>query len=277
MNTSDRFEHKKSLGQHFLNSPVVPRWMCDAANLNMGETVVEVGPGTGALTREILDRGASVIALEADQRAIDRLTDTFADEIARGTLTVYHADIRSFDLASLPLTEHGYTVIANIPYYLSGMLFRIFLSHTVQPRTVVFLTQKEVAKRATSSHARGEKESLLALSVQLYGTPRYVRTVPRTHFIPQPNVDSAIIAIDNITRTRTESIDVPHFFQLLHLGFGQKRKQLLGNLSAAYPRAQLTHIFSTLELAPTVRPEDLPLDIWLQLAKQLPPIPLSTP
>lgn len=264
-----KFEHKKSLGQYFLNSPAVPRWMCDAAHVSPGQTVVEIGPGTGALTRELLARGARVIALEADPRAIESLMRTFADACATDTLIVHRADIRTFDLDSLGLADQGYSVIANIPYYLSGLLFRMFLEAKAQPHTLVFLTQKEVAKRAAASTARGEKESLLSLSIQTYGTPRYVRTVARTHFTPQPNVDSGIVAIEDISRARLRDIEPEHFFHILRLGFGQKRKQLLGNLAGEYARAQLIDIFSTLGLRPDVRAEDVALEKWLELAEML--------
>src|SRR5690606_300861 len=140
----------------------------------------------------LLARKAVVIALEADVRAIEVLRKTFPKEIERGNLTIHHADIRSFDYGSLPeLKDHGYKVVSNIPYYLSGMLFREILEAKVQPTDLVFLVQKEVAKRIVSDAERNEKESLLSLSVKVYGTPKYVKTVSRGHFAPAPNVDSA--------------------------------------------------------------------------------------
>ncbi len=265
---AQRFETKKSLGQHFLNSPTVPRFMCDAAFIEPGDVVVEVGPGTGILTDEILARGANVIALEADKRANEVLEEKFADAIAENRLTIHHVDMRTYDLADLSLPKR-YKVVANIPYYLSGMLFRTFLEHHPQPETIVFLVQKEVAKRITASRERGEKESLLSLSVKLYGMPEYVRKVPRGHFTPPPKVDSAIVAIRNISTDRLSGIDAERFFALLHLGFGKKRKQLLGNLSETYSRETLTHIFSTLDLSLSVRAEDLDLETWLLLARSL--------
>lgn len=265
----DHFEHKKSLGQHFLNSDVVPRWLCDAAELHPDEVVLEIGPGTGALTRELLARGVRVIALEADTRAITILTDTFADELASNRLTIHHTDVRTLDLSTLGLQDQQFKVVANIPYYLSGFLFRTLLEAPIQPNTLVFLTQKEVAKRATSSLDRGDKESLLSLSVQAFGTPRYVRTVTSGHFTPPPKVDSGIIAISNISRAAFTNIDQTFFFDVLHLGFGQKRKQLLGNLSKTYDREQLTHIFSTSSLSLSTRAEDVPLEKWLILVEKL--------
>ena len=218
----------------------------------------------------ILSRKARVIAIEADARATKILTETFADEIANDRLILKHADVREETFLQSPhLTDHGFKVVANIPYYLSGMLFRTLLEGKVQPSTLVYLVQKEVAKRATSSLARGEKESLLSLSVKAYGTPEYVKTVSRGHFTPMPNVDSAIIAVRNIGRDNFADLDPSFFFELLHIGFGKKRKQLLGDLSASFVRNQLTHIFSTLSISVSTRAEDLPLQTWLDLARSL--------
>ena len=268
---SESFAHKKSLGQHFLNSDIVPRWLCDAADLNPGESVLEIGPGTGALTRELLARGAAVTALEADARAIEVIHQTFRSEITAGQLTVLHTDVRELDLASVPLVSQPYKIVANIPYYLSGLLFRTCLDTENQPNQLVFLVQKEVAKRATATISRGEKESLLSLSVKLFGEPEYVRSVSKGHFTPPPKVDSAIIAVRNISRNNCVAVPSSVIFELLHLGFGQKRKQLLGNLSAVFDRQLLTETFTQLGLDTTIRAEDIALPEWLTLIEALAP------
>ena len=266
----EKFETKKSLGQHFLKSDVVPGWMCDAAEIASGDNVLEIGPGTGALTKVLLERGATVIALEADERAITVLEETFADEIARGSLILKHIDVRKLELSEITeVTDHSFKVVANIPYYLSGMLFRTFLESSIQPTTLVYLVQKEVAKRIVCDISRGEKESLLSLSVKAFGNPSLVRTVTRGHFVPPPKVDSAIIVVRNISRDNFITIPEADFFKILHLGFGQKRKQLLGNLSKAYDRRKLIHIFSTLGLSVTTRAEDVSLAEWLTLVKKI--------
>lgn len=260
-----KFQHKKSLGQHFLRNDVVPKWLCDAGRVAPGDIVFEIGPGTGALTRELLMRGARVIALEADARAITVLEEEFAAELATGQLCLHHGDARTIDFITLGLTDHSYKCIANIPYYLSGHLFRTMLESAVQPTDLVFLVQKEVAERI----ARAEKESLLSLSVKVYGDPTYVKTVSRGHFTPPPEVDSAIVAVTNISRNHLANVDATHFFTILHLGFAQKRKQLLGNLAKQYDRTQLTHIFSTLTLPIDIRAEDVSLNMWLKLVETL--------
>jgi 16S rRNA (adenine1518-N6/adenine1519-N6)-dimethyltransferase len=259
------FAHKKSLGQHFLNSDYVPKKMCDAANLTPGETVLEIGPGTGALTKELLQRGVTVIAIEADVRALESLAVTFADEIAEHRLVLHHHDARTIDPAHFGLTHGTYMVVANIPYYISGLLFRTLLENTIQPNTLVFLVQKEVAERIV----RSKKESLLSLSVKAFGDPTYICTVSRGHFTPPPAVASAVIGIFNISRQRLSGINESLFFEVLHLGFGQKRKQLLGNLSARFDREHILAGFTKLSLSPTVRAEDIPLETWVALVGHL--------
>lgn len=270
MEASKKFQTKKSLGQHFLTSNVVPTWMCDAARVTAGDIVLEIGPGTGVLTREILARGATVIALEADARAVAVLEESFAHEIGNKRLILYHTDVRKTAFASIPqLRDHQYKVVANIPYYLSGMLFRELLESSVQPETLVFLVQKEVAKRVASNLERGEKESLLSLSVKAYGDPSYVKTVSKGHFMPPPKVDSAIVSVQNIARDNFQTLDPAFFFKLLHLGLRAKRKQLLGNLAHTFDRTTLITAFSTLSLSVSTRGEDVPLDMWLKLAHLL--------
>ncbi len=241
--------------------------MCDAAGDIAGKTVLEIGPGTGALTKEILARRANVVAIEADARAIASLEATFAEAITRGQLTLHHHDARTLDPAQFGLVNHRYIVISNIPYYLTGHLLRTLLDSTNQPSALVFLIQKEVAERV----ARDKKESLLSLSVKVFGEPTYICTVGRSHFTPPPKVDSTILAIHNISRTNFIDLDSRHFFVLLHYGFGQKRKQLLGNLAKVYERSKLEVVFTELKIALDTRAEDLSASTWLSLAMKLPP------
>lgn len=260
-----KFEHKKSLGQHFLNNPSIPRKMADAGEVGEGDVVLEIGPGTGALTRELLERGARVVALEADARAIAELEREFTAQIQDKKLILVHGDVRKVGFGELGLKDRKYKVVANIPYYLSGLLFRTFLDSKIQPKTLVFLVQREVAERI----ARDSKESLLSLSVKVFGDPRYVETVKPGNFTPPPKVDSAIIAITDISKKRLGKVGSEDFFTLIHEGFKSKRKQLIGNLSGKWDRDQLTHTFSTLGIPPTARGEDLPLTVWLSLARLL--------
>lgn len=259
------FKPKKSLGQNFLNNPHVPRRMCEAGEVKAEDVILEIGPGTGALTKELLALGAKVVAVETDVRAIEILREKFSDEIKSGQLQIFSTDDKKIDFSTLPLKEHEYKVVANIPYYLSGLLFRQLLSGECQPSLLVFLIQKEVAARI----ARDQKSSLLSLSVAVFGDPTYICTVKRGNFTPAPKIDSAIIRVANISRDKLDGLEAGEFFELLHLGFGQKRKQLRANVGAAFGRPHVEASLTALNLPLTVRAEDIDLETWLKLAKLL--------
>lgn len=259
------FQHKKSLGQHFLNSDHIPKQMCDAADIIPGDLVVEIGPGTGALTAVLLQQGAVVLAIETDNRAIVTLETTFASAIAAGNLKVIKADARKLDLDQLGLTAQKYKVVANIPYYLSGLLFRTFLDSRCQPHTLVFLVQKELAERI----ARDKKESLLSLSVKAFGIPTYITTVNRGHFTPPPKVDSAIIKVTDINHSYFDTFSQDLFFQVIRAGFGSKRKQLAPNLRQLFPVTTTKSALEEIALPTAVRAEDLSLQDWYQLIVRL--------
>ncbi|MES2966381.1 MAG: 16S rRNA (adenine(1518)-N(6)/adenine(1519)-N(6))-dimethyltransferase RsmA [Patescibacteria group bacterium] len=269
----EKFLHKKSLGQNFLTSDVVPKWLTEAGEVTRNDTVLEIGPGTGALTKALLATGANVIALEADNRAVVILEEVFKDHITSKQLTLIHFDARELSVGDLGLSHQQFKVVANIPYYLSGFLLRTFLENPIQPSHLVFLMQKEVVERI----ARASKSSILSLSVQAFGVPKYIKTVTRGHFNPKPKVDSAILRVSDITTNNFASVaEQQLFFELLHLGFGQKRKQLLSNFSHRYDRGTLEQLFSTLKIRLDARAETLPLSTWLSLTKHLIHIPNLT-
>lgn len=232
--------------------PRIAERIVAAAGISEGETVLEVGPGRGILTRALLGRGARVVAVEADDALAEGLRRDLAPEIADERLALVVGDIRSFGLAAMP---RGYKVVANIPYYITGELFRLFLTAENQPASVTLLVQKEVAERV----ARAKKESILSLSVAAYGAPAYEFTVPRGAFNPPPAVDSAVLSIRGISRARFASAaEEERFFALLHAGFAHKRKRLAKNLAEA-------GFAGAAALVGEVRAEDLALDDWLVL------------
>ena len=150
---TDKFTHKRSLGQNFLTSAVVPNWMCEAGEVKKGDLVLEIGPGTGMLTKVLLEKGAVVTAVEADERAIVKLNEIFTKEITDGQLSIHHGDAREITSETLGFSNREFKVVANIPYYLSGFLLRTLLESRIQPSNLTFLIQKELAERI----ARDEK------------------------------------------------------------------------------------------------------------------------
>lgn len=255
---------KKSLGQHFLTSAAYVRAIAEAGNVRTGDAVLEIGPGRGILTAELLSRGARVIAIEKDSRLIPELSADFAREIAEKNLHLTEGDALTMEPKSLGLTNGAYKVVANIPYYITGALFEKFLGGHPQPSAIIFLVQKEVAERI----AHSKKESILSLSVKAFGTPRYVKTVPRGAFAPAPSVDSAILAIEHISRGNFRSAaHEKQFFALLHAGFAHKRKLLVRNLESVLGK-NAPAMLKGADIPEKARAEDIPLEQWLQLAQK---------
>lgn len=251
---------KKSLGQHFLNPGAHTHAIAEAVEIVPGELVVEIGPGEGVLTRELLERGARVIVVEKDSRLIPFLAETFRDEVQSGQLQIIEGDALEFALPK-KLQRSVYKVVGNIPYYITGALLRAFLSAKHQPKTLVFLIQKEVAERV----ARSKKESLLSLSVKAYGEPQYIKTVPRGAFSPAPKVDSAVLRVRDISRANFKNkLTEQRFFDLIHAGFAQKRKLLVRNLENVLG-TKASEALQQAGIPQNARAEDVPLEQWLHL------------
>jgi 16S rRNA (adenine1518-N6/adenine1519-N6)-dimethyltransferase len=247
------FKPKQSLGQNFLMHARIAERIALVSHVSAEDTVCEIGPGTGMLTKELLKLAKKVIAIEADEALHTALHATFAGEIQSGKLELIHGDIREFDLGTLP---RGYALVANIPYYLTGEIFRLFLEASNQPSSITLLVQKEVAERI----ARSKKESILSLSIKAYGTPSYEFTVPRGAFIPAPKVDSAVLSVRQISRKNfTNRAEEQLFFELVRAGFAHKRKFVRSNLSEAG--------FQTGAIPEKARAEDLSLEVWLSFVR----------
>ena len=245
---------RKSLGQNFLMHARIAERIAMVAGFASDAVVFEIGPGTGMLTRELLKRAGKVIALEADYELFKKLQDDFANEIAQERLKLIHGDIRNYPLNHAIAGNSGYQVVANIPYYLTGEIFRMFLESENQPSSMTLLVQKEVAERVI----RSKKESILSLSVKAYGTPKYEFTVPRGCFIPAPKVDSAVLTIRDISRKNFVTRDEEkRFFALVHAGFAHKRKFVRKNLTDAG--------LSAGDIPEKARAEDMSLSDWLAL------------
>ncbi|MDP1690071.1 MAG: 16S rRNA (adenine(1518)-N(6)/adenine(1519)-N(6))-dimethyltransferase RsmA [bacterium] len=248
---------KKSLGQNFLMHARIAERIAMVAELTSDSVVFEIGPGTGMLTRELLRRARKVIALEADYELFEKLQTEFTKEISERKLELIRGDVRAFNIGALP---KGYALVANIPYYLTGEIFRMFLEAENQPTAMTLLVQKEVADRIVVR----DKGSILSLSIKAYGTPKREFIVPRGAFVPAPKVDSAVLTIRDISRKNFASrVEEERFFALLHAGFAHKRKFVRSNLAGIVSEKTLRAV----GVREGARAEDVPLADWISLSK----------
>ena len=259
---------KKSLGQNWLNSEQALNKIITAGQINPGDLVLEIGPGKGALTKKLIDAGANIIAIEKDNRLISLLEEKFATEIAEQKLKIIEADILETDIKNI-VGNQEYKLIANIPYYITGQIFKKFLQENLQPILMVVLIQKEVAERITGnllvSSKKPIKESILSLSIKVYGEPKYISTVKKGSFTPAPKVDSAILLIDNISKDFfvKNNINENKFFNLIKKGFGSKRKLLKSNLEIS------EEVLTVKKINPLARAEDLSLEDWKNISQNI--------
>lgn len=255
---------KRSMGQNFLTSKRVVEKIIDATDPNAHDVILEIGPGLGAITEQLLTFSSKVIAIEKDDSLYEILTEKFSKEIKSGKLDLIHSDITDFDPEILRFyKDFTYKVAANIPYNLTGLIIRNFLSASYQPNLLVLLIQKEVAERIVT---RDNKESLLSLSVKVYGTPKIVSSVARGNFNPAPRVDSAIISIADISRNKFISLEHEKlFFKLIHAGFGHKRKMLVRNMLDEHigTKELWEEILLKKKLSTSIRAEKLSVDDWI--------------
>ena len=249
---------KKALGQHWLHDTAVLRSICDAAEVQTGDVVLEVGPGLGTLTKQLLQRGAQVTAVEFDETLTQKLKDVVWED---GPPNIIQQDILAFDLTSLPA---GYKVVANIPYYLTSNLIRVLCESSNPFSTAAILIQKEVAERVA---AQPGQMSLLSISAQFYCDVSLGPIVRAEMFTPPPKVDSQVLVLKYRTEPLFEDVDVKQFFRVVKAGFSQKRKTLVNSLSAglAIEKDQVREMLATADIPENTRAQALSLDDWYAL------------
>lgn len=244
----------KSLGQHWLTDDTVLESIVDAAGVKATDTVLEIGPGLGTLTKHLLKRAKQVVAVEFDQALANKL----AQQKLSDKLKVITTDILQFDLTSLP---PDYKVVANIPYYLTSKLIRNLSETPNAADTVVILVQKEVAERVA---AKSGNMSLLSVSAQFYWDVSLGIDVPAKLFIPPPKVDSKVLIMKRIKQAVFDDVDKKKYFQLVKAGFSSRRKTLLNSLSGGLrlDKDEINRLFLAAGLDTGLRPQMLSLEDW---------------
>ena len=234
------------------------------------QTILEIGPGKGVLTKELVKIADRVIAVE-----IDTNLKTFLDPLVQqySNLEVVYGDILRLNLLELGLKDGEYSLASNLPYEITGAVFRQFLTKPPFPSHLALLIQKEVAERVT---AKAGQLSILGLSVQAFARPRIVRIVDRTAFSPKPAVQSAIVSVEQVRNEPTVQIEREKaFFRLIKAGFAQKRKLLRGNLQnmningKLIPKEAIIRAFQDIGLGDNARAQELTLVQWVSLVDKL--------
>ncbi len=255
---------KKSLGQHWLTDFGSLAAMCDAAEVQDGDTVLEIGPGVGTLTELLVERADKVVAVEFDEKLAAELPRRRPES----NLEVVNQDILRFDLTTMPA---DYKVVANIPYYLTSNLVRVLSESTNQPSYAVLLVQKEVAERVAAGPGA---MSLLSVTAQFYWQASTGELVPAKLFTPPPKVDSQILILKRRDTPLFPDVDAKQFFRLVKAGFSNRRKTLLNSLSGGLhlDKPAVSQLLESADITPTARPQELSLEQWHRLYLVCPPL-----
>jgi 16S rRNA (adenine1518-N6/adenine1519-N6)-dimethyltransferase len=252
----------KSLGQNFLQDPFALKEIIASAQIQATDTVLEIGPGLGSLTRYLAASAKEVIAIELDRNLLAPLQAVLAPY---QNVRVIQGDILELSVEDI-INANDYLVVANIPYYITSAVIRHLLESNTKPRRIILTIQKEVAERIC---AKPGDMSLLALSVQIYGKPYIAARIPAEAFFPAPKVDSAVLCIDiyPVPQIKTELLNT--FFHLIKAGFSQKRKTLRNSLSSGLHIASSAaeEMLVQANIDSKRRAETLSIEEWEQLSE----------
>ncbi|MBU2576046.1 ribosomal RNA small subunit methyltransferase A [Patescibacteria group bacterium] len=264
-------------GQNFLVDEDVLARIIERADIRRADKVLEIGPGFGILTKQLLDKGAVVLAVEMDKKLANHMRETFSEY---KNLQILEKDILKVSNQEIYDALHGeFRVVSNIPYQITGKIIKKFLSSDLpKPKDAVLLVQKEVAERVC---AKAGDMSLLALSVQLYSDPKICFDVSKDAFWPVPKVDSSLLRMQNISEKPRYDVDESRFWQVARIGFSSPRKQLRNNLANGLPakgwpssgwqinQADVKLALHEAGLSETARAQELDVKDWIKLIHTL--------
>lgn len=268
-----KFSFKKSLGQNFLIDLNILSNIVDAASLEQGTGVIEIGPGIGALTEQLAKRAQKVVAFEIDQRLLPVLKDTLSPY---QNVEVIHSDVLKANVKEVISnhfsTEQDIMVVANLPYYVTTPILMKLLEEQLPIRGIVVMIQKEVAERIAAKPGTKDYGSL-SIAAQYYAHAETVLTVPKTVFVPQPNVDSSVLRLTLRKEPLVEVKSEEFFFQVVRASFAQRRKTIMNNLLHHFGSKEQRDIIEqslvTANIDPKRRGETLSIQEYATLSNQL--------
>jgi 16S rRNA (adenine1518-N6/adenine1519-N6)-dimethyltransferase len=270
-------EPKKSLGQNFLINKSILNKVLEAADIKPDDIILEIGPGFGVLTQELVKKAKKVIAIEKDEKICEVLKASLKDfknieiiceDILKILNSKFPARIGYVEGVAGGQIPNSYKVVANLPYYIASAVIRKFLETENPPKKMVLMVQKEVGQRIC---AASPKMNLLAVSAQFYADVKILFYVPKEYFWPKPKVDGAVIEIKPRINTDKKRINADLFFKVVKVGFSQPRKQLANNFKKALKldNEEINSWLLKNNINPKARAENLTIEDWINLAKTL--------
>ena len=253
---------KHYLGQNFLIDEKIFNTILAVADLKKTDLVLEVGPGPGNLTEKLAEQAEKVVAIEKDANMVSILKDRMKKF---NNIVIAENSILKANISQMVYPYSRWKVVANIPYYLTSPIIRLFLNQTLLPDSIILLIQKEVAERIVSQN---KSAGVISVLVQFYGKVEIIDYVPKEAFWPMPKVDSAIIKIYDIKKPNNFSAeDIKNFFRLVNIGFSSRRKTLANNISAGLkmPKNETAKILENAKLSPNIRAQELSVEEWKTL------------
>jgi 16S rRNA (adenine1518-N6/adenine1519-N6)-dimethyltransferase len=264
-----QFIHKKSLGQNFLKNNEVIAQIIDLSHITSEDVIIEIGPGQGILTEALAQRAGKVIAIELDDRLIPDLQKRFA---IYDNVVIVHDDILKMNYDEFVLAHNvrsfAYKVVANIPYYITAPIIRLFLEQSCMPQSLTLMVQKEVAERLC---AQPGEMSIIAVAAQYYADVTYGFTVSRNNFEPVPAVDSAIVTL-TVREKQLQNNDMDeNFFRTVKIGFSARRKTLCNNIANGFHMSKdaVVEMLQNIGLSENVRAQELSITQWQSLTQKL--------
>ncbi|NLK44979.1 MAG: 16S rRNA (adenine(1518)-N(6)/adenine(1519)-N(6))-dimethyltransferase RsmA [Tissierellia bacterium] len=266
------FKFSKSLGQNFLIDGNIVRKIVEKAKITKEDCVLEIGPGMGTLTEELALSAKKVLAIELDKNLLPILDETLEDY---ENVEIVHGDVLKVDLEKLieeKLDNKPVKVVANLPYYVTTPIITKLLESNLSIDSIIVMVQKEVAERMEAKPG-GKDYGSLSVFVNFYSIPEIIINVPKTVFMPQPKIDSAVIKL-NIKKDLPD-IDKDKFFKIVKAAFSKRRKTLLNALSSygfSIDKEVIKETLEQLNIKPEIRAENLSIEDFIKISKSLPPL-----
>lgn len=265
------FRFSKSLGQNFLIDGNIVRKICEEGEVSKEDDILEIGPGIGTLTEELSYKANKVVAVELDKSLFPILDETLA---GCNNVEIVPGDILKIDLSKLfseKFESENIKIVANLPYYITTPIIGRLLEEELDIDSILVMVQSEVAERMKASPGTKDYGSL-SVFVQYYTDPEIVLSVPKTAFMPRPNVDSAVIKL-KIRKEKIELEDRETFFKVVKAAFSQRRKTILNSLSSGLKtdKATIRAILEKVDIDPKLRAENLTIEDFSKISAILPP------